>query len=429
MYDKLVGIVSNSFKKTPDHRKGSVEYSLHDSCMGAFAMFALKDPSLLSFVSNFAARQENLEHVFKISKVPSDNGMRKILDPVQPTHLIPIFKDLFEHLDEQNILEDRRYLDHFLISVDGTGTYSSNVIGCSHCLTKNHKNGNVEYHHQLLGASVVTPNMKTVFPVYGEAITCQDGSTKNDCERNACKRLLPHIRSILPNQKIIVLLDALYADGPTIKALQKEEINMNYIIVIKEGYVLEQVMQLRKRDELQEYQWQKDKNTLCKFKWMSNLILNGANQDVIVNYLEYEEYDSRKGIVNYSNKWITDIELNKANVDQVAQAGRTRWKVENETFNTLKNQGYNLEHNYGHGHWYLATIFALIMLLAFFVDQITRAVDTSFEQALKEAKTLRDLRQKVRVLFDFIPTISMNFIYLIIAREIDIRPQFRPKLE
>jgi hypothetical protein len=31
------------------------------------------------------------------------------------------------------------------------------------------------------------------------------------------------------------------------------------------------------------------------------------------------------------------------------RGGRARWKIENETFNTLKNQGYNFEHNYGLG--------------------------------------------------------------------------------
>lgn len=424
MYDRLVEIVSESFHGVLDHRQGSTEYSLHDSCMSAFAMFALKDSSLLSFMSNYAARKDNLEQVFKINKVPSSNGLRKILDPVKPTHLLPIYKRVFDYLAEANILQNRRCLNnHLLVSVDGTGTYSSNEIGCSHCLTKHRKNGTIEYHHQLLAASVVTPDVKTVFPVYGEAITRQDGSTKNDCERNACKRLLPHIRSILPDEKILILLDALYADGPTIKALQEEKTNMDYIIVIKEGYVLEQVKQLKKKGKLKEHQWQKDKDTLCKIQWVSKLILNGANQDVIVNYLEYEELDSKTGAIKYFNKWITNLKLTKVNVKQVAEAGRTRWKIENETFNTLKNQDYNLEHNYGHGKWHLATIFALIMLLAFFVDQITRAKDASFEQALKEANTLRDLRQKVRVLFDFIPTISMNLIYQIIARQINIGPQ------
>lgn len=421
MYDQLVEIVSNSFGTLPDHRKGNINFSLHDCTMSAFAMFALKDPSLLSFVDNFPYRKENLEQVFKINKVPSDNGIRKILDPVNPSLFNPTFKTLLNFLKEGNMLEERKYLNgYLLLSIDGTGFFSSNKISCNHCLTKNRKNGIIEYHHQLLAASIVTPNVNTVFPVCAEAITRQDGTTKNDTERNASKRLYPVIRDMLPNEKIIVLLDALYADGPTIRALQEETTNMDFIIVIKEGYVLEQVKQLDKKGLLNQCEFQKDKNTLCKFKWASDLVLNGANQDIKVNYLEYEEYDFQKKETIYSNKWITSIELKEANVEQVAVAGRCRWKIENETFNTLKNQDYNLEHNYGHGKYFLSTVFALIMLLAFFVDQITKAFDDSFSKALKEAKTLRDLRQKIRVLFDFIPTISMNLIYQIIAREINL---------
>jgi hypothetical protein len=72
-------------------------------------------------------------------------------------------------------------------------------------------------------------------------ITRQDESTKNACKRNACKRLLPQLRAILPDEKIVILLDALYTDEPTIRALELKEINMNFIILIKEAYVLEQV--------------------------------------------------------------------------------------------------------------------------------------------------------------------------------------------
>lgn len=51
------------------------------------------------------------------------------------------------------------------------------------------------------------------------------------------------------------------------------------------------------------------------------------------------------------------------------RGGRARWKIENETFNTLKNQGYNLEHNYGLGEKHLGVVFTMLMMLAFLVDQ------------------------------------------------------------
>ncbi len=52
------------------------------------------------------------------------------------------------------------------------------------------------------------------------------------------------------------------------------------------------------------------------------------------------------------------------------RGGRARWRIENKTFNTLKNQGYHFEHNYGHGDQNLATVLVLLMFLAFTVDQI-----------------------------------------------------------
>ena len=58
----------------------------------------------------------------------------------------------------------------------------------------------------------------------------------------------------------------------------------------------------------------------------------------------------------------------KQNVAAIMRAGRASWKVENETFNTLKNQGYHFEHNFGHGEKHLATVFANLMMLAFLID-------------------------------------------------------------
>ena len=45
--------------------------------------------------------------------------------------------------------------------------------------------------------------------------------------------------------------------------------------------------------------------------------------------------------------------------------GRARWKIENENNNTLKTAGYHLEHNFGHGKQYLASLLATMNILAF----------------------------------------------------------------
>ena len=423
MFDDLILKVEQTVTQIKDHRKRKRDYSLKDCIMGAVAMFSLKDPSLLSFVSNYVSRKSNLEEVYKIESIPSESGLRKILDPVEPDTLLPCFQTLLGEVANQGLMEKYTIAGHLAISMDATGYFCSNEISCPCCMVKKRKkNGKTynEYYHQLLAACIVHPEHKTVFPVFGEAITKQDGSKKNDCERNASKRLLPNIRKLLPDQKLLILLDALYADGPTIKALLSHK--MDFITVIKEGYVLVQVDKLKETNSLKSHAWKKEKHIHCSVKWVNDLVLNGANQDIEVHYLEYEELDERTNKTLYSNKWITNIEINKKNVAEFTTAGRSRWKIENETFNTLKNQGYKLEHNFGHGKKNLSTNFALLMLIAFFIDQMTQALDKTFDKALKEAKTLRDLRQKVRVLFDFIPTISMNFIYKIIAREVQLKP-------
>ena len=214
-------------------------------------------------------------------------------------------------------------------------------------MVKNHRNGEQTFYHQLLGAVAVHPKQSTVFPIACEAIVKQDGSTKNDCELNASKRIIPQIRKMLPDEEIIAIFDALYINGPHIKALSDD--NMRYIIGSKgQTYVDIQVEQLRQNNELQNLQWQVG-DKICTVNFANGLILNGQHQDILTNYFEYSEIDKSSAQQVFYSTWITDIEITLENVQELVAVARSRWKIENETFNTLKNQGYHLEHNYGHG--------------------------------------------------------------------------------
>jgi hypothetical protein len=109
------------------------------------------------------------------------------------------------------------------------------------------------------------------------------------------------------------------------------------------------------------------------------------------------------------------LTITEGNAREMVAVARTRWKIENETFNTLKNQGYHLEHNYGHGTKYLATNFAILTFLAFLTDQIAQCLDNAFQKALEITKTKKALWEKVRQVFDLLPALSMNAIYRFIA--------------
>lgn len=421
MFDYLANKVQESFSKVPEHRTTTPEFALADVLMSGFAMFSLKDPSLLSFVENYPSRKDNLEQIYKIAAVPSEQGLRKILDPVNPDELLPTFQTIFSDEKVSKVVNAHQCFTslggYTAIAVDGTGCFCSNATKCPHCLIKKFKSGE-QYYHQFAGACIVNPNKKTVFPVFGEPITKQDGKTKNDCEYNAFKRLVPKINKVLPNVRHLILLDGLFASGPAIRLMLFY--SMDFITVIKEGYVLVQARRLEEQNKLQSRTWYRDKYIKCTAKWTHHLILNGANPDMEVNYLQYEEIDTRTNQTIYKSKWITSLPIKSSIVKEFVKTARARWKIENETFNVLKNHGYNLQHNYGHGKRFLASLLATLMFLAFLIDQLTQTLDDNFQKALIAAKTLRDFRQKVRVIFDLIPCISMNVIYKIIARDLKI---------
>ena len=422
--DDLISTVRQSFATIKDHRSHNCTYPLEDTLMGAFAMFHLKDPSLLAFREQVPNRSQNLREVYGLEKIPEDSGLRKCLDQLDPAVLRPVFKALIDQLRNGKALDQKRVLGGYLaLSADGTGYFCSTKNTCPHCLTRQVRSGELQYHHQLLASCIVHPGQKTVFPVAAEAIVRQDGSEKNDCERNAAKRLFPQIRQALPEEKIIVLLDALYADGPTVRALQTEQ--CHYITTIKDGHVLRQAEKLAREGALQEVTWN-DGKAICTARFANGLELNGQNQDILTNYLNYLEVDKQTGEPVYHNEWITDLPIDKDKVREMAQVARARWKIENETFNTLKNQGYHLEHNYGHGKQFLCTVFAMLMFLAFLVDQIAQFADVHFQKAMAKFKTRRAFWQRVQATFDVLPCGSMSVIYRFIAGEIQVS---LPKLE
>jgi len=271
------------------------------------------------------------------------------------------------------------------------------------------------FYHQLLGAVAVHPQQSTVFPITCEAIVKQDGSTKNDCELNASKRLIPQIRKMLPDEEIIAIFDALYINGPHIRALSNE--NMRYIIGTKgQTYVDIQVERLRKNNELQSLQWEMD-DKICTVHFANGLILNGQHPEILTHYVEYSETAKSSGEQVFFSTWVTDIEITLENVQELVEVARARWKIENETFNTLKNQGYHFGHNYGHGKKYLATNFAILTFLAFLTDQIAQHLDKVFQAAKAVCKSFKSFWERVRNIFYLLPALSMNAIYRFIIKQ------------
>ena len=178
--DGLFKLIRRRFDLLSDARAESAGITLTDALMSAFAMFSLKDPSLLAFDQRRQDPSDNFRTVYGIKIVPCDTQMRTIIDPVDPAHVRPLFQDVFRCLQRGKALETFVYLDgHYLLSLDGTTYFSSKKVHCPSCLEKHHSNGSVTYSHQILGAMLVHPDQKVVIPLPPEPIINEDGHTNS----------------------------------------------------------------------------------------------------------------------------------------------------------------------------------------------------------------------------------------------------------
>jgi hypothetical protein len=395
--DALFHLIRSGFNNIPDPRCGDIDISLTDALMSAFAMFSLKSPSLLAFDKERA--EGNLATIYGIERVPCDTQMREILDPVSPKWLRPVFKNVFRQLQRGKALEEMVFLDdHYLLALDGTGYFSSQTIHCASCLQRVHRSGSITYTHQMLGAAIIHPDKRTVIPLMPEPIVKHDGTDKNDCERNAAKRFVAKLRQDHPHLKFIVTEDSLSSNAPHIETLQDHD--LHYILGVKESdhaFLFQQVQAAEHAGRVIYYERHDRAAGLGhRFRFVNDVPLNASNADVRVNFIEYWESSADK-VQHFS--WVTDLRVSKRTVFHLMRGGRARWKIENETFNTLKNQGYHFEHNYGHGEQNLSVVFATIMMLAFLIDQTQQLCCALFRAVWAKLGSKRLLWERMRALF------------------------------
>jgi hypothetical protein len=408
--DSLISTIYQHFQKIPDPRelqsKSSISFT--DILMSGLAVFGLKFPSLLQYDQNRKILDQNLLNLYHIHRPPSDTYLRERLDELDPSFIRPAFKKIFAQIQRGKCLERFEFLDeYYLVSLDGTGEFSSDEICCPQCCKKEHKDGSVTYYHQMLGACIVHPDQSNVIPLCPEIIQNGDGSVKNDCERNAAKRFIENFKREHPHLKVVILGDGIASNAPYIRLL--EEHKMKYLLGAKPGDHQFLFDTVDASEETQYYEILDEKGFLHQFRYLNDIALNKSNSSVRVNFLEYMQTDPKGKEIIFS--WVTNIRITSTNVFALMKGGRARWKIENETFNTLKNLGYNFEHNYGHGQKYLSTILCLLMLLAFLIDQVQGITCSLFQAVKKRAGSFRVLWEDTRALFKFAELASWEYLY------------------
>lgn len=354
-----------------------------DIFMSGLAVFMLKYPSLLAFNDAFetdSALVNNLRTLFGVNNLSSDTHMRERLDEVDTGMLRPFFTKIFSVVQNSGILNHYQYIEGTpLLSIDGTGVFSSSTIHCKNCCVKHHADGSITYYHNFLVAAIVHPFLKVVLALMPEPIIKEDGCLKNGSEQNAATRLVKTLKTVFPNQIFTILGDSLFSTGPYIKLLL--ELGHNYILNAKEGNhetLFEDI-----KDKCTTFTMKRGNKTF-HFRFVNGVSLNNSHKDLKVNFLECIEVGQKGKKKTFT--WVTNITITTENIYELMLAGRVRWRIENETFNTLKNQGYHFGHNYGHGSNNLSTVFASLMMLAFLIDQLQQLCNPLFQAALQKTR-------------------------------------------
>lgn len=410
----MLGKVRAAFAKIPEPSRDSrgikSKIPLVDCLMSGLAVFGLKFPSLLQFDHglNDDATKHNLRTLYGVANAPCDTYMRERLDVIDPTSLRTAYTEVFALAQRGKVVEDYKFLDDcVLVACDGTGLFSSEEVHCSNCCEKHHKDGRVTYYHQMLGGVLVHPDHREVLPFCPEPISKPDGCTKNDCEQNAFRRFLKDFSKEHPRLKVIFTSDALSAKAPYIRPII--DMGAHFIIGVNSGGNAS-LFEWLKGVELSTHTVKTDKEIL-ELKFYNKIPLNDSNHDLEVNFIDCV-IKNLKGKIIGRFSWITDITVTKENVHQLSRGGRARWKIENETFNTLKNQGYHFEHNFGHGKQHLSHVFGILMFLAFFIDQVQQHCCGLFQAAVKKAGSKARFWRRQQSIFTELYIASWEDLYL-----------------
>jgi hypothetical protein len=351
----------------PDQRKAAPrdgDYAMADIGLSAFSLFFMGSPSFLAHQRLLARGQgrSNCQTLFGMTAIPSDNYIRLMLDGASPAAFDTLFMRAIEKagpLTRFQCLGGR-----VLIALDGSEYFCSRKIKCSQCSTRRRADGGVECFHAFLGATLVAPGHHQVLPLPPEFIAPQDGAEKQDCERNAAKRWLSRHGRSVEHLRPIFLGDDLFACQPIAAAVQQT--GGNFILTCKPAshQTIAEYLHGAKLEEQRQTVRKGRQCTTTIYRWLAGVPLRATADAMVVNWFSIETRNAA-GKRTYHNSFVTDLPLTADSVAELAACGRARWKIENETFNVLKTNGYNLEHNFGHGKQTLASIFLTLNLLAF----------------------------------------------------------------
>ena len=322
----------------------------------------------------------------KLSEIPHHDTINDFLKELNPEELMKIKTGMIKDLLRKRSFEQYRFENnkkkYWLVAVDATGTHSFNKRHCEHCLTRKHVDKETgketfSYYHNVLEAKLILGEF--VFSIGTEFIENEDEFvSKQDCERNAFKRLAKRLKKEFSRLPICILADSLYANGPVMDICKANR--WEYIIRFKSGSIKtlgKEFEAIRGIDKTVII----DKNK--SYTYVNNLYHN--LRKLSIGELVEEKtkiIDNKKTIKKIVTfRYISSLEISNKNIKEIIKTGRKRWKIENEGFNTQKNHGYEIHH--------LKSTNVNAMKNHYLLIQIAHIIRQIYDKGIKVLKTLK----------------------------------------
>ena len=377
--------------------------------MAALSVFFMQSPSFLAHQRALAEgrRRSNAHTLFGLDRIPCDNHIRhgtlacRLLDGVPTARFDAQFHAIVEDLDAHGALASMRRLDgRVLVALDGTEFFRSRSIHCPNCSTRKRSDGTTEHFHQMLAATLVAPGQSRTLPLPPEFVRPQDGAAKQDCERQAAKRWLERHGPRCAPLRPVYLGDDLYACQPVCRAMLDS--GGDFLLTAKPAShkTLYEYLDGIRLPTRRAASGTGTRRRIHRYRWIADLPIRDGDDALRVNWLEITSARP-DGTVTYRGTFATSLDVDRGNVAELADCARARWKIENETFNVLKQHGYHLEHNFGHGNDNLAGVLVVLNLLAFSLHNACELAETLWQSARRRLGTRRRLFEHLRTVTEY----------------------------
>ena len=393
--DHFIPDWKEKFDAIPDYRGNRTTYGMSEIILASVFLFLLKKGSRNQLNEDRVEEQfkSNYEALFGL-KLPHMDGVSNVMKNLSPEHLESCRRHIIKYiLDKRSLHKFRLMGEYFTIPIDGSGIYTFDKEPYPSCPYKTSKGGKKKWYQNVLEAKIVCSNGFSL-SISTQWLKNEDGHLKQDCEQKALKRLLANLKSDFPRLPMCILLDGLFASEPVMTQIRNK--GWEFIIVWKDGKlkkVQEQLVDLRLEGEVERIEKEEIHNhkskTVHKYEYSKNSLRHKEHE---FYYIHHSCQTSELGIEGVKDKkrfiCISSLAPNQSNILELTKAGRMRWKIENEGFNTQKNQGYNLQHKYVRKDFTGIQNYYMSMQIAHIIDQLFVLCKN---QVMKGWKTLKGM--------------------------------------